>query len=336
MADRDRWPVISRAAMTDMLLQVQDLRVEFELPGGLFARQRINAVNGVGLCVAGGETIGLVGESGSGKSTVARAIARLVPAAAGRVLLRGQDLLQLQAAQMRQWRRHLQLVFQDPLASLNPRMTVGDALQEPLRIFQPQMPLHLRRARVDAMLERVGLPVQASKRYPREFSGGQCQRVGVARAMMLDPALLICDEPVSSLDVSIQGQIVNLLVDMQRDTNAAMIFISHNLGVVRHIAHRVYVIYRGRIVEHAPSEALFARPQHPYTRALIASIPQIPPAPVAVETAPRDLPQPLGQDSGCAYRGRCAHAREACAVSLPPLAPTAATHWVACLRRGEI
>lgn len=315
--------------MGEPLLQVQNLCVEFQ-------RHAIRAVDQVDLSVAAGETVGLVGESGSGKSTLARAIARLVPVAAGRIVFQGQDLLRLSPSQLRPWRRHVQLVFQDPLASLNPRMTVGDALQEPLKIFRPDMPPNERRAAVSLMLTRVGLQAGAAHRYPREFSGGQCQRIGIARAMIIKPALLICDEPVSSLDVSIQGQIVNLLLDMQRETHAAMIFIGHNLGIVRHVSHRVYVIYRGRIVEHAPCEELFLRPRHPYTRALIASIPQIPPVAVAVEPAVIETPHRTGGIRGCAFRDRCPHAREPCAAAAPALAPAAAGHWVACLRAGEI
>lgn len=332
--------------MNDPLLDVDELRVEFPMRRGPWAREMVQAVDRVNLHVAAGETVGLVGESACGKSTLARAIARLVPAAAGRVVLRGQDLLQLSPAELRQSRRHLQIVFQDPLASLNPRMTVGDALQEPLKIFQPDMRCAERLATVMSMLERVGLPGAVAGRYPREFSGGQCQRIGIARAMIIEPALLICDEPVSSLDVSIQGQIVNLLLDMQRDTGAAMIFIGHNLGIVRHVSHRVYVMYRGRIVEQAGGEELFAYPRHPYTRALIASIPRIPPAPPAAEEAlvQPGAPQPAAVESapglaasqGCAFRDRCPHAREPCAAVLPALTPVAANHWVACLRSGEI
>ena len=335
-------PAIFRLGMSSPLLEVNELRVEFPLRGGFWSRERVQAVDQVSLRVAAGETVGLVGESGSGKSTLARAIARLVPAAAGRVRLRGMDLLQLPPVELRQARRHVQMVFQDPLASLNPRMTVGDALQEPLKIFQPDMPAAERLATVAAMLERVGLPGAVAGRYPREFSGGQCQRIGIARAMILQPALLICDEPVSSLDVSIQGQIVNLLLDMQRDTGTAMIFIGHNLGIVRHVSHRVYVMYRGRIVEQARSEELFAQPRHPYTRALIASIPRIPPAPQVTEPA---TPQPavafeptssLAASRSCAFRHRCPHVRDGCAATAPALVPVAEDHWVACLRSGEI
>jgi oligopeptide transport system ATP-binding protein len=238
------------------LLEVRGLRVEFEGRA---------AVDDVSFDIAPGEVLGLVGESGSGKSTLARALLRLVPAARGTVSFRGTDLLRCTGRVLRRRRRDLQIVFQDPLASLDPRMTVGEILAEPLAIFEPALGKRERRARIAAMLERVGLAPQAATRYPHEFSGGQCQRIGIARAMMQSPELLVCDEPVSSLDVSIQGQIVNLF-------GTAMLFISHNLAVVRHLSQRVMVMYAGRIVETATREELFAAPVHPYTRALLAAV----------------------------------------------------------------
>jgi len=238
------------------------------------------AVRDVSFDLYAGETLGLVGESGSGKSTLARAILRLVKAAHGSVLWRGEDLLACDAATLRAHRRDLQIIFQDPLASLNPRMSVGEAIAEPLRIFEPDLDADGREARVKDMLKRVGLNSAMSRRYPHEFSGGQCQRIGIARAMILGPKLLICDEPVSSLDVSIQGQIVNLLLDLQREAGTAMLFISHNLAVVRHVSHRIMVMCSGSIVEVASSEALFAEPVHPYTRALLAAIPMLSASPI--------------------------------------------------------
>lgn len=257
--------------MTAPLLRVSDLRVEFASERGLSTRRRIVAVQDVSFDLYAGETLGLVGESGSGKSTLARAILGLVPTAAGSVLWRGENLLALGAAALRARRRDLQIVFQDPLASLDPRMTVGDILAEPLRIFEPRIPRLAREERVHRMLGRVGLEPSMSGHYPHEFSGGQCQRIGIARAMMSAPQLLVCDEPVSSLDVSIQGQIVNLLQDLQDETGMAMLFITHNLAVVRHVGHRVLVMYRGRLVEAATREDLFAAPAHPYTRELLAA-----------------------------------------------------------------
>ncbi len=247
---------------TPPLVEVANLCVHF---GSFFA------VQDVSFELRQGETLGLVGESGSGKSTLARAMLRLIPATSGQVLWEGVDLLSLGAAELRRHRRNLQMVFQDPLASLNPRMSVGDTLAEPLKIFEPGLSDGARRKQIAAMLERVGLSADMARRHPHEFSGGQCQRIGIARAMMLHPKLLICDEAVSSLDVSIQGQIVNLLVDLQREYGMAMLFISHNLAVVRHLSHRVLVMYHGRQVETAETDALFAAPANPYTRELLAA-----------------------------------------------------------------
>jgi oligopeptide transport system ATP-binding protein len=248
------------------LLEVRNLSVEF-------GAHRV--LDDVGFEIAAGETLGLVGESGSGKSTLARAVLRLIPARRGEVLWCGEDLLKLHAAQLRHRRRDFQLVFQDPTASLDPRMRVGDTLAEPLKIFEPALGAAEREARVLDTLERVGLSGAAWRRYPHEFSGGQCQRVGIARAMVLRPKLLVCDEPVSSLDVSIQGQIINLLADLQGEFGTALLFISHNLAVVRHLCHRVMVIRAGRIVESADRETLFAAPAHAYTRALLAAVPDL-------------------------------------------------------------
>jgi ABC-type oligopeptide transport system ATPase subunit len=256
---------------TPALLEVENLSVEFRVGRGLFDRTTFRALDSVALTIGAGETVGLVGESGSGKSTLARAILRLIPVASGAVRWRGEDLRSLPPKALRARRRELQIVFQDPLASLDPRMTVAAALGEPLAIFASETGRRERRTRIDAMLERVGLAASLGQRYPQELSGGQCQRVAIARATILGPKLLICDEAVSSLDVSIQGQIVNLLVDLQRDLNMAMLFISHNLAVVRHVSHRVIVLYAGRVLETASCETLFAAPLHPYTQSLLAS-----------------------------------------------------------------
>jgi len=323
--------------VSDPLLRIRSLGVDFG------ARTALDAVS---FEVARGEIVGLVGESGSGKSTLARAILRLIPASRGAVLYDGEDLLTCDARAMRRHRRDLQIVFQDPLASLNPRMTVGETLAEPLKIFEPSLAPRERRARVARMLERVGLPAPASARYPHEFSGGQCQRIGIARAMMLSPKLLVCDEPVSSLDVSVQGQIVNLLADLQQEFGTAILFISHNLAVVRHLSHRVMVICCGRIVEAAPCEALFAAPAHPYTRALLAAVPDPTrvfeaPGPEAGPAGIRAMaagepPQEGAIPSGCAFRDRCGDAQEACAASVPLLENLGRAHAVACHRRWEL
>jgi len=328
-------------AVADAILRVADLRVEF---GGRAALSEVTFE------LFAGETLGLVGESGSGKSTLARAILRLVPASKGSVVWRGRDLLACSPAALRALRRDLQIVFQDPLASLNPRMTVGETIAEPLRIFEPDLNARARRDRVAGILERVGLAADVIGRYPHEFSGGQCQRIGIARAMILGPKLLICDEPVSSLDLSIQGQIVNLLLDLQCDVGTAMLFISHNLAVVRHLSHRILVMYSGRLVEIAPRDALFASPLHPYTRALLAAVPTAPArdgatpplrAPPVAEppvradpAAPLPAP-PRAPQSGCAYRDRCAYAVAVCQTTVPPLEETAAGHWTACHRARE-
>jgi oligopeptide/dipeptide ABC transporter ATP-binding protein len=312
--------------MNAPLLQVRNLRVEF-------GRQL--AVRDVNFDLFAGETVGLVGESGSGKSTLARALLSLLQPAQGSVELAGLDLLKCPPAVMRAQRRNLQIIFQDPLASLNPRMTVGDAIAEPLLIFEPELTAAARREKVAAMLERVSLAADMAGRYPHEFSGGQCQRIGIARAAVLRPNLLVCDEAVSSLDVSIQGQIVNLLLDLQQEMGMAILFISHNLAVVRHLSHRVLVMYLGKLVEIASSEALFAAPVHPYTRALLAAVPRIPP----VAGAPAPLAEAsLAADSsthGCAFRDRCPYALPLCASADPPLSEIAAGRWVACHRSHE-
>jgi oligopeptide transport system ATP-binding protein len=328
-------------SMTDLLLRVADLCVEFG------ARAVLRDVT---FDLYAGETLGLVGESGSGKSTLARAILRLIRSSKGSVLWRGQDLLACEPAALRPLRRDLQIVFQDPLASLNPRMTVGETIAEPLHIFEPGLSADTRRDRVGGMLERVGLAADMIDRYPHEFSGGQCQRIGIARAMILGPKLLICDEPVSSLDVSIQGQIVNLLLDLQRDVGTAMLFISHNLAVVRHLSHRILVMYSGRLVEIAPRDALFEMPVHPYTRALLAAVPAAPARQGATEPFRAPLiadPQivgpplrveraasPPGADVGCSFRDRCAYAVALCGTTVR-LEEVAAGHWVACHRSRE-
>jgi oligopeptide transport system ATP-binding protein len=302
----------------ELLLRVRDLRVEF----GPRA-----AVWDVEFDLYAGETLGLVGESGSGKSTLARAILRLVRARRGSILWCGQDLRACGSEALRRLRRDLQIVFQDPLASLDPRMTIGESIGEPLQIFEPKLQPPARKARISEMLERVGLSADMIGRYPHEFSGGQCQRIGIARAMILRPRLLICDEPVSSLDVSIQGQIVNLLLDLQRDAGTAMLFISHNLALVRHLSHRVLVMFSGTLVETAARDELFNAPIHPYTRTLLAADP---PPPVMIETP--TLPQTLG----CSYRQRCGYAVAVCAARVPPLEEVAPGHAVACHRAREL
>jgi oligopeptide transport system ATP-binding protein len=310
------------AGTGDLLLSVRDLRVEF----GSRA-----AVWDVEFDLHAGETLGLVGESGAGKSTLARAILRLVRACKGSIVWRSQDLRLCGTADLRRVRRDLQIVFQDPLASLDPRMTIGESIAEPLRIFEPGLKAPARKARIGTMLERVGLAADMIGRYPHEFSGGQCQRIGIARAMILSPMLLICDEPVSSLDVSIQGQIVNLLLDLQRDAGTAMLFISHNLAVVRHLSHRVLVMYSGTLVEIAPRDILFAAPIHPDTRSLLAAVTRDPMPP-----APAEAPSLQAVAAGCPFRDRCGYALAVCAARVPPLEVVAMGHSVACHRAREL
>jgi len=321
---------------TAPLLSVQDLKVHFHIGGGLLSRRRaavLKAVDGVTFDLRPGETLGLVGESGCGKSTLGRAVLRLLPTAAGRVVWLGQDLALLSHEAMRQKRQQMQIVFQDPLAALNPRMTVGDIIAEPMKTFQPNLPAAETKKRVQEIMAKVGLLPNQINRYPHEFSGGQCQRIGIARAMINSPQLIVCDEPVSALDVSIQAQIVNLLMDLQRDMGMALIFISHNLSVVRHISHRIMVLYLGRVAELADRDELYRNPRHPYTQALISAVPIPDPD---VERSRRrvvltgDLPSPLKPPSGCTFRTRCPKATELCTREVPPLETIGRGHEVAC------
>jgi len=327
--------------MSRTLLALHQLRVWFPVGEGLFARKRfLRAVDGVDLELREGEALGIVGESGCGKSTLARAILRLVPITSGQVVWLGRAIEAESVAAMRPLRRDLQIVFQDPLASLDPRMTVGEIVAEPLRIHAPQMSRAERRAAVTEMLARVGLPADVVNRYPHEFSGGQCQRIGIARAMVLRPKLLVCDEPVSALDVSIQAQIVNLLQDLKREFGMSILFVSHNLAVVRRLCDRVIVLYLGKPVEVASTESLYLAPSHPYTRGLLSAVPipdpDLQPSRLGA-TLGGELPSPLSPPSGCVFRTRCPQAIERCAQETPMLAnreaeQTAGDHRVACLR----
>jgi oligopeptide transport system ATP-binding protein len=322
--------------MSAPILTVRDLKVHFPIRVGGFLRGReipLRAVDGVSFEVAAGETLGIVGESGCGKSTLGRAVLQLIPPTAGQVVWLGQSLGQLDGRAMRPYRRQMQIIFQDPLASLDPRMTVGESIAEPLRTHEPGLGRAALRERVRAMMEAVGLLPQMLNRYPHEFSGGQCQRVGIARAMILNPRLIVCDEPVSALDVSIQAQIVNLLMRLQREHELTLIFISHNLAVVRHISHRILVLYLGRMMELADRDSLYRNPRHPYTQALISAVPI--PNPVIERRKARlivsgDLPSPLNPPSGCVFRTRCPKATSICAAEMPPLETIEPGHAVAC------
>jgi oligopeptide transport system ATP-binding protein len=323
------------------LLSVQDLKVHFQLGGGFLSRRKdglLKAVDGVSFDLRPGETLGLVGESGCGKTTLGRAVLRLLPNIEGRVVWLGDDLSNLGEEAMRLRRREMQIVFQDPLAALDPRMPVGEIIGEPLRTFQPQLSAAETKAKVQAMMAKVGLLPQQINRYPHEFSGGQCQRIGIARAMINNPKLVVCDEPVSALDVSIQAQIVNLLMDLQREFGMSMIFISHNLSVVRHISHRIMVLYLGRVAELADRDQLYRNPRHPYTQALISAVPI--PDPDLERGKQRivlsgDLPSPLNPPSGCSFRTRCPKASEICASKQPELLAIEAGHQVACYHWEE-
>jgi oligopeptide transport system ATP-binding protein len=317
------------------LLEVEDLRVHFPVRRGLLQRQvgSVRAVDGVSFQLEAGKTLGLVGESGCGKSTTARAILRLVDITGGRVIVDGVDVSTLSGRELRRTRRTMQMIFQDPYASLNPRMTVLDIVAEPLRAHGLAKDDKATVRKVSELMDRVGLSRSYLRRYPHEFSGGQRQRIGIARALALGPKLIVADEPVSALDMSIRAQIINLLVELGRELGIAYLFIAHDLAVVRHICDEVAVMYLGRIVEHAPADRLFAAPAHPYTRALMSAIPI--PDPKRERERKRivlggDVPSPMNPPSGCAFHPRCPHAFEPCSVDRPGLEPRGHGHRAAC------
>jgi oligopeptide transport system ATP-binding protein len=321
--------------MTDPILSVTDLKVHFPLGKGLFggAGGVVKAVDGISFDLKPGETLGIVGESGCGKSTLGRAILRLTEATAGQVVWLGRDFFGLGKDELRKARRDLQIIFQDPLASLDPRMTIGSIIARPLKTFHPELGKAETDARVRRAMEQVGLAPEMLRRYPHEFSGGQAQRIGIARAMILQPKLIICDEPVSALDVSIQAQIINLLRRLQAELGLSLLFISHNLSVVRHISQRVMVLYLGKVMEIAEREAFYANPMHPYSKALISAIPL--PDPKAERARERimlqgDLPSPIKPPAGCRFCTRCPLATDLCHGSEPPLSPRNDGRLVAC------
>ena len=318
------------------VLRVQGLRTWFPVRRGVLqtVQGRVKAVDGVDFEIAPGETLCLVGESGCGKSTVGKTVMRLLPPTGGRIWLGDTEVTGLGEEAMRPHRRQLQMVFQDPYASLNPRMRAGDTVAEPLENYG-QGDAAQRREQVRALLEKVGLREDAMHRFPFEFSGGQRQRLGIARALALNPRLIVADEPVSALDVSVQAQVLNLLRDLQDELGLAYLFISHDLGVVEHVGHRIAVMYLGRIVEMGPRERIFSAPTHPYTEALMAA------APVADPRARRerlviegDVPSPMNPPSGCHFHTRCPHAQERCRSQTPELRAVAQGHVVACHVRG--
>lgn len=317
------------------ILSVKGLKVYFPIiTGGLIRRSvPLKAVDDVSLDLYPGETLGVVGESGCGKSTLGRGILQLIESTEGSVIWLGDHLEGLSSSEMTKYRKELQIIFQDPLASLNPRMTIGDIIAEPLTVHKPELSTEERKQKVREIMEQVGLLPLMINRYPHEFSGGQCQRIGVARAMILRPRLIICDEPVSALDVSIQAQIVNLIKELQDTFGLSLIFISHDLSIVRHISHRIMVLYLGNMMEVADRKSLYENPRHPYTKALISAVPL--PDPELEKNKQRlvlegDLPSPLSPPSGCVFRTRCPLAQDICAREKPEMTDVNGSHQVAC------
>ncbi|WP_313698843.1 ABC transporter ATP-binding protein [Achromobacter sp.] len=315
------------------LVRIDDLKVHFPTSQSRNAPV-VRAVDGVSFDVPRNTIVGLVGESGSGKTTTGRALLRLFAPTAGRIVFDGQDITKLNEKQMLPWRRRMQIVFQDPYASLNPRMTVAEILGEALDTHK--LAQNRRAERIGELLERVGLNADHSRRYPHEFSGGQRQRIGIARALAVEPDFIVADEPVSALDVSVQAQVLNLLQDLQRDLGLTMLFVAHDLAVVDYLCDDVVVMYLGRVMERGPTSEVYARPRHPYTRALLSA------APVPDPRAPRsrillkgDIPSPVNPPSGCVFRTRCPHAIDACAAAVPPAVGVSAGHYVSCIRLDD-
>ncbi|OWY40869.1 oligopeptide ABC transporter ATP-binding protein OppF [Xenophilus sp. AP218F] len=320
------------------LLSVRNVKVHFQVKGGdawpWSPKKTLKAVDGISFDLYPGETLGVVGESGCGKSTLSRAILNLIPATDGEIVWMGKDLRKGGARDWLNVRKDIQMIFQDPLASLNPRMTIAQIIGEPLRVHKPELSADEVQKRVKAMMAKVGLREQMINRYPHEFSGGQCQRIGIARALILEPKLIICDEPVSALDVSIQAQIINLLKQLQREMGLALIFIAHDLAVVKHISDRILVMYLGREMELAQKHALYDAPSHPYTRALLSAIP-IPDPKLeknkVIQILQGDLPSPINPPSGCVFRTRCPQAEERCGKEKPQLRQLSEATQSSCL-----
>ncbi|MCR4403615.1 MAG: dipeptide ABC transporter ATP-binding protein [Firmicutes bacterium] len=325
--------------MGEVLLEVKDLVKHFPITKGIVVSKKVGsvkAVDGVSFHINRGETLGLVGESGCGKSTTGRLILRLIEATSGEIVFEGKNVLKLGREEMRELRKDMQIIFQDPYASLNPRMTVGDIIGEPMEIHRIARGKE-REKRVRELLEVVGLSQLHAKRYPHEFSGGQRQRIGVARALAVNPKLIICDEPVSALDVSIQAQVINLLQDLQREFGLTYLFIAHDLSVVKHISDRVAVMYLGKIVELAAKHELYNNPQHPYTEALLSAVP----IPDPTKKKQRiilegDVPSPINPPSGCRFHTRCRYAQDICAAEDPAFVDVGDSHFVACHFRKSL
>jgi oligopeptide/dipeptide ABC transporter ATP-binding protein len=330
------------AALRDMspppaaapVLEVSDLKKHFPVKKGLLQRTvaQVRAVDGVSFTIAAGETLGLVGESGCGKSTVARLVLRLVEPTAGTIEINGHDITRLSKAELRPYRREMQIIFQDPFASLNPRMSAGDIVGEPLKVHGIGVRAE-RAQRVAALFDQVGLRATQMRSYPHEFSGGQRQRICIARALALNPRLIVADEPVSALDVSIQAQVINLMMGLQQEKRLSYLFIAHNLAVVEHISHRVAVMYLGKIVEYADKKSLFLAPLHPYTEALLSAVPvPNPKLKRAKRLLAGDVPSPMNPPSGCAFHTRCPYVEARCRTEAPRLQEVVPGHWVSCHR----
>jgi oligopeptide transport system ATP-binding protein len=321
--------------MSEALLEVRNLVKHFPIGGGMFTKPVgvVRAIDGVSFTIRKGETLGLVGESGCGKTTTGRCILHLEEPTSGSVVFEGIDMVTLDAAELRAVRRRMQVIFQDPYSSLNPRMTIGQMLAEPLKVHGIVKETGARAERVGELLSQVGLLPQHAKRYPHQLSGGQRQRVGIARALAMEPSLIICDEPVSALDVSIQAQIINLLEELQARLGLTYLFIAHDLSVVRHISDRVVVMYLGKMVELADRKAIYEEPLHPYTRALLSAVP-IPDPKIEAQrerTVLRgEVPSPLNPPSGCVFHPRCPIAVDRCSAEIPPLREIRPGHWAAC------